>query len=127
MVGDTLDEPVLLVKCAWGGKSLAVDFRPPGAGKLPYSLGEKGDADLAARPEQVGKYYRETVSRVKEALAKVAELVPGSEGQPSWRGLAGTRGGTTGSATGSMPSMKRTCRTSSATCGVTWGPLVCRL
>ena len=27
-----LDEPVLLIKTAWGGKSLAVDFRPPSAG-----------------------------------------------------------------------------------------------
>ena len=35
VVGDAFDEPVLLIKCAWGGKSLAVDFRPPSAGKLP--------------------------------------------------------------------------------------------
>ena len=92
VVGDTLNEPVLLVKCAWGGKSLAVDFRPPSAGKIPYSLGEKGDADLAARPEQVGKYYRETVSRVKEALAKVAELAPGSEGQAELAGFGWHQG-----------------------------------
>lgn len=26
------DEPVLIIKTAWGGKSLAVDFRPPSAG-----------------------------------------------------------------------------------------------
>ena len=32
VVGDAFDEPVLLVKLAWGGKSLAKDFRPPGAG-----------------------------------------------------------------------------------------------
>ena len=44
VVGDALDEPVLLIKCAWGGKSLAVDFRPPSAGMPPYSLGEKTDA-----------------------------------------------------------------------------------
>jgi len=92
VVGDALEEPVLLVKCAWGGKSLAVDFRPPSAGKIPYSLGEKGDADLAARPEQVGKYYRETVSLVKEALAKVAELVPGSEGPAELAGFGWHQG-----------------------------------
>ena len=28
------DDPVLIVKTAWGGKSLAVDFRPPSAGGL---------------------------------------------------------------------------------------------
>src|SRR4051812_27991577 len=38
VVGDALDPPVLLVKCAWGGKSLAVDFRPPSSGKPPYPL-----------------------------------------------------------------------------------------
>jgi alpha-galactosidase len=26
VVGDAVKEPVLLIKCAWGGKSLAVDF-----------------------------------------------------------------------------------------------------
>jgi len=29
-----LDEPILIIKTAWGGKSLAVDFRPPSAGPL---------------------------------------------------------------------------------------------
>lgn len=32
VVGDQLDERVLLIKCAWGGASLAEDFLPPGAG-----------------------------------------------------------------------------------------------
>ena len=30
--GDAFDEPVLLVKTAWGGKSLEHDFRPPSSG-----------------------------------------------------------------------------------------------
>jgi alpha-galactosidase len=81
VMGDALDEPVLLIKCAWGGKSLAVDFRPPGAGKLPYSLGEKGDAAIDADPAIVGKYYRETLSLTKAALARIKDLVPGSDGR----------------------------------------------
>jgi len=81
VMGDALVEPVLLIKCAWGGKSLAVDFRPPSAGKLPYSLGEKGDAAIAADPAIVGKYYRETLALTKAALANVKNLVPGSDGQ----------------------------------------------
>jgi hypothetical protein len=32
VVGDALDEPVLLIKTAWGGKSLVADFRPPSSG-----------------------------------------------------------------------------------------------
>lgn len=81
VMGDAIEEPLLLIKCAWGGKSLAVDFRPPSAGKLPYSLGEKTDAALAQDPAIVGKYYRETVSLTKAALAKVKEFVPGSDGR----------------------------------------------
>ena len=81
VLGDALDEPVLLIKCAWGGKSLAVDFRPPSAGKLPYSLGEKGDATIAADPAILGKYYRETLALTKAALARIKDLVPGSDGR----------------------------------------------
>ena len=32
VVGNAIDEPVLLVKAAWGGQSLDVDFRSPSAG-----------------------------------------------------------------------------------------------
>jgi alpha-galactosidase len=81
VLGEALPEPVLLIKCAWGGKSLAVDFRPPSAGKIPYSLGEKQDAALAADPTPVGKYYRETIALTQATLKKVAELVPGSQGK----------------------------------------------
>jgi Carbohydrate esterase, sialic acid-specific acetylesterase len=80
VLGDALAEPVLLVKCAWGGKSLAVDFRPPSSGQIPYSLGDKQDAAVAQDTAIVGKYYRETVSLAKAALANVKELVPGSNG-----------------------------------------------
>lgn len=81
VMGDALKEPVLLIKCAWGGKSLAVDFRPPSAGKPPYSLGEKQDAALAQDAAILGKYYRETLSLTKAALSQVKELVPGSDGK----------------------------------------------
>ena len=31
-LGEHFDEPVLLVKTCWGGKSLMKDFRPPRSG-----------------------------------------------------------------------------------------------
>lgn len=80
VVGDAIEEPVLLIKCAWGGKSLAVDFRPPSAGKIPYPLGEKTAAQHKADPTIVGKYYRETITLTKAALADIKNLVPGSDG-----------------------------------------------
>jgi alpha-galactosidase len=82
VVGDAIDEPVLLIKCAWGGKSLAVDFRPPSAGPVPYSLGAKMDAAIAGDPAIVGKYYRQVLALTNDALGKLPELVPGSNGRP---------------------------------------------
>lgn len=92
VIGDALSEPALLVKCAWGGKSLAVDFRPPSAGAPSFSLGKKGGAALAADPTVVGKYYRETVSRTKDALARVKELVPDSDGRYELAGFGWHQG-----------------------------------
>ncbi len=58
LVGDAIDAPVLLIKTAWGGKSLHVDFRPPSVGGT------------------VGPYYEKMLAEVDAALANIAELVP---------------------------------------------------
>jgi|TARA_B110000037_G_C17128096_1_gene509392 hypothetical protein len=55
IVGDHFEEPVLLIKTAWGGKSLHVDFRPPSSG---------GDT---------GPYYKQMVEEVREALSGVGK------------------------------------------------------
>jgi hypothetical protein len=80
VLGESLEEPILLIKCAWGGKSLAVDFRPPSSGRIPYSLGEKLDAEIAADSLIVGKYYREILAITKATLANIDELVSESNG-----------------------------------------------
>jgi len=87
VMGNAIDGPVLLIKCAWGGKSLAVDFRPPSAGMPAYSLGEKIDAEIAEDPEIVGKYYRETLALTKAALSNLKAIVPGSDGSYQLVGL----------------------------------------
>ncbi|MEA3211372.1 MAG: hypothetical protein QOE70_4429 [Chthoniobacter sp.] len=92
VMGDSLEEPVLLIKCAWGGKSLAVDFRPPSAGKLPYEMGRKEQEAIAQDPAIVGKYYRETVSLTKAALANLKQLVPGSDGRYELAGFGWHQG-----------------------------------
>jgi len=92
VIGDYFDEPVLLIKCAWGGKSLAVDFRPPSAGRPPYSLGAKQDAALAQDPAILGKYYRETLALTKAALANMKALVPGSDGRYELAGFGWHQG-----------------------------------
>ncbi len=92
VMGDAIDAPVLLIKCAWGGKSLAVDFRPPSAGLPAYSLGEKTDAAIAEDPSIVGKYYRETLALTKAALSNIQEIVPGSDGSYQLVGLGWHQG-----------------------------------
>lgn len=58
VVGNAIDEPVLLIKLAWGGKSLAQDFRPPSSG---------GD---------VGPYYKDVVKLTGVVLRDAKTLFP---------------------------------------------------
>ena len=78
--------PVLLVKTAWGGKSLNTDFRPPSAG--PYVFNEqqletfrKQGKDVAAmqaeKDKATGVYYRLMIEHVKRVLADPKRVVPG--------------------------------------------------
>lgn len=55
VMGDFYEEPVLLIKTAWGGKSLYVDFRPPSSGG------------------QTGPYYTKMVQEVRSALAELGD------------------------------------------------------
>jgi hypothetical protein len=65
-----LGEPVLLIKDAWGGKSLLVDFRPPSAGEIPdEKLREKAK-------EKSGRYYKLLIEHVKEVLADPKKFHP---------------------------------------------------
>ena len=61
-MGDYFKEPVLLIKTAWGGQSLAVDFRPPSAGEVPLAkYPEKQREKLAANvrsAQVIGKLPR---------------------------------------------------------------------
>ena len=61
-----LKEPVLLIKTAWGGKSLYYDFRPPSAGVLPRS---PDDIAKNRNPESgSGHSYPLMVEHVKKVL-----------------------------------------------------------
>lgn len=63
VVGDKYKEQVLLIKVAWGGKSLAVDFRPPSSG---------GD---------VGPFYTKLVEQVGAVLGDIKKHFPKYAGQ----------------------------------------------
>jgi alpha-galactosidase len=81
----TLDEPILIIKTAWGGKSLHTDFRPPSAG--PYEFNEtqleqfdKQGKDIesieADKVKATGHYYRMTIDYVKQVLADIQRVSP---------------------------------------------------
>jgi alpha-galactosidase len=58
VVGDASKSPVLLIKLAWGGKSLGKDFRPPSSGG------------------EVGPYYQELVRQIPQVLSEAKTLFP---------------------------------------------------
>jgi hypothetical protein len=69
VAGDRLPNQVLLIKTAWGGKSLYKDFRPPSSGGA------------------VGPYYTKMLAEVRAALASLATDFPAYDGS-GWE-LAG--------------------------------------
>jgi hypothetical protein len=78
VVGDRYDEQVLLIKTAWGGRSLYRDFRSPSAGLPAQAVLEKMLADQRKRNPQTtledvkkpfGASYREMLGEVGATLA----------------------------------------------------------
>ncbi|MBL8751758.1 MAG: hypothetical protein JNK15_00550 [Planctomycetes bacterium] len=77
--------PVLLIKVAWGGKSLHTDFRPPSAGPFVFAeaqlaaMRQKGRdvaQEQAAKVAATGRHYREMVDYVRKVLADPARVCP---------------------------------------------------
>ena len=68
------DEPVLIIKTAWGGKSLFYDFRPPSAGTYPRSP-QDIEKDRNAESGS-GHYYRLMVEHVKNVLDDPKRVCP---------------------------------------------------
>lgn len=89
--------PILIIKTAWGGKSLHTDFRPPSAG--PYELNEQelaaiekkgldSEQEAADRRKHSGAFYRQMVEHVQMVLADPGRVVPGYEASQGYE-LAG--------------------------------------
>jgi hypothetical protein len=63
IVGDALSNQVLLIKTAWGGKSLYKDFRPPSSGG------------------EVGAYYKKMIEDVQTSLGNLKTDFPAYDGK----------------------------------------------
>lgn len=84
-MAESYDGPILLIKTAWGGKSLHTDFRPPSAG--PFVFDETSLAQLQKQGKDVakiqdekvtatGRYYRAMVEHVRSVLADPKAVCP---------------------------------------------------
>jgi alpha-galactosidase len=80
-----LNEPVLIIKTSWGGRSLHTDFRPPSGGKYEWSeyelaqhkkRGDDMDKIKAEKEKATGVYYREMIAHVRKVLKDIKRVVP---------------------------------------------------
>lgn len=91
MLEKGLDQPVLIIKTAWGGKSLHYDFRPPSAGPYQPTASEKEQVETwkvrkavwdkylagggtAAAAEQMTKDFRALETQKQNLQAAIAKL-----------------------------------------------------
>ncbi|MGB1931296.1 MAG: sialate O-acetylesterase [Mariniblastus sp.] len=58
VVGDAFNSPILIIKTAWGGKSLMTDFRPPSSGG------------------EVGPFYIRMLEQLGEAMENASNKIP---------------------------------------------------
>lgn len=63
VLGNYFNEQVLIIKTCWGGKSLAVDFRPPSSGGT------------------VGPYYTQMIKDINTAITNIATEFPDYNGE----------------------------------------------
>ncbi|MFT5127192.1 MAG: hypothetical protein ACI8W8_000793 [Rhodothermales bacterium] len=84
-----LNEPILIIKTAWGGKSLHTDFRPPSAGPYPFNekdlenLSKRGKSVEEAKAEkakQTGHFYRLMMTHITHVLGDIKRVYPAYDG-----------------------------------------------
>ena len=89
--------PVLIIKTAWGGKSLHTDFRPPTAGPYRFNdqqleklkkQGKDIEGARADRARATGVYYRLMMTHIKKVLGDIKRVVPDYDARRGHR-LAG--------------------------------------
>jgi alpha-galactosidase len=87
VVGNKYEEPVLIIKAAWGGRSLYRDFRPPSAGLPPDAVLEtmltnlkkqkgKENSTLDDVKKPFGAAYRDMLKEVNGTLADLKKHFP---------------------------------------------------
>lgn len=80
-----VNEPILIIKTAWGGKSLHTDFRSPNGGAYEFNKkqlefyvkqGKNIDQIKAEKAKATGHYYRLMMEHVKSVLKDPKKVCP---------------------------------------------------
>jgi hypothetical protein len=90
-------EPILIIKTAWGGKSIHTDYRSPSGGAYEFNVTElanfkKQGKDIekikADKKKATGHYYRLMLAHVKKILADIKRVYPNYDAKQGYE-LAG--------------------------------------
>jgi len=85
VIGEHVDQQVLLIKTCWGGRSVKRDFLPPSAEMPPAEqLQKELERARKSRPQttladvkgQYGKAYREMIAHVRDVLGNLKKHFP---------------------------------------------------
>ena len=93
-----LNEPILIIKTAWGGRSLMTDFRPLSAGKREFNdfIKEQWknrfklnvEEEAAKNNALCSVFYHHMIDHVRKVLADIKRVVPGYDPKQGYE-LAG--------------------------------------
>lgn len=92
VLGDHYDEPVLLIKTAWGGRALKRTFRPPSAmptekqliAELAEIQKKNPDMTLEMLKESYGQDYRAILSEVDKVLSDIETYCPAYDSEKGY-------------------------------------------
>jgi len=95
-----LNEPILIIKTSWGGKSLHTDFRSSGGGPYVFTETEltgrknRGDDMKKERANVIkatGTYYRLMIGHVRKVLGDIQRVVPGYDPKQGYHYLGAAK------------------------------------
>ena len=92
VLGERYDEPVLLIKTAWGGRAVKQTFRPPSAPPTEQELQDRLKQVRRKNPQQTleelkasyGSDYRKIVVETKRVLAEIDKYCPAYDPQAGY-------------------------------------------
>ncbi len=84
VLGDHFEEPVLLIKAAWGGRAVKYTFRPPSAPPTEEELQQRLAKIQKKNPKMTlkelrasyGSDYRKMIAQTEEVLSDIGKYVP---------------------------------------------------